>query len=195
MRSGFYSLEISLCQCQISSESYLLADQTNIISLLHLVNGTPASQLSTVNCMKSPSPTPASPGSLKKVSTLFPTRINLHAIMQLMFMFSYIWLDLQFLYDLSLFIIGSIFILDIVLPLHPLITPSLCVLRRRTRPALNVQPNSTHSLRGDIAMGNPAMGNVLNAATHSHTFLASSAMCESPADLFMETIICLLVVL
>ncbi|XP_053542798.1 serine/threonine-protein kinase DCLK1a isoform X3 [Ictalurus punctatus] len=30
------------------------------------VNGTPASQLSTLNCMKSPSPTPASPGSLKK---------------------------------------------------------------------------------------------------------------------------------
>ncbi|KAK3549553.1 hypothetical protein QTP86_004987 [Hemibagrus guttatus] len=30
------------------------------------VNGTPASQLSTLNCMKSPSPTPPSPGSLKK---------------------------------------------------------------------------------------------------------------------------------
>ncbi|XP_060752300.1 serine/threonine-protein kinase DCLK1a isoform X3 [Tachysurus vachellii] len=30
------------------------------------VNGTPASQLSTLNCTKSPSPTPASPGSLKK---------------------------------------------------------------------------------------------------------------------------------
>ncbi|KAM9455969.1 serine/threonine-protein kinase DCLK1a isoform 1-T1 [Clarias gariepinus] len=33
-----------------------------------LVNGTPASQLSTLNCTKSPSPTPASPGNLKKGS-------------------------------------------------------------------------------------------------------------------------------
>ncbi|XP_060752299.1 serine/threonine-protein kinase DCLK1a isoform X2 [Tachysurus vachellii] len=36
--------------------------------LQYEVNGTPASQLSTLNCTKSPSPTPASPGSLKKGS-------------------------------------------------------------------------------------------------------------------------------
>lgn len=142
---------------QISGESYLLADKTNRVSPVLLVNGTPASQLSTLNCMKSPSPTPASPEILKKVSRfLSHTHIHLHTIIQLML--HHIWLDLRFLLDHFLcLIIGLLFILDHLLPFQHLVTHSLCVLRRRTRRAPNVQPNSTHSLRGEIAMGYLAM--------------------------------------
>lgn len=103
----YYTLSVLHCVSvsksdQISSESYLLAEKTNCVCPLLLVNGTPASQPSTVNCMKSPSPTPASPRSLKKVSTLSHTHIHLHTVIQLML--SYIWLDpihvhLQFVLD------------------------------------------------------------------------------------------------
>lgn len=155
------------------------------------MNGTPASQPSTVNCMKSPSPTPASPGSLKKVSTWSHPHIHLHTVIQLVFsILFYVHVHLQFLYiyywRIHDFRQASSF--------QPLVTHSLCVLRRKTRQAPNVQPNSTHSCRGEIAMGYLALGNLLNAVTHSHTHLAIRAMCERPADLFMETILCLLVV-
>ncbi|TTE36937.1 Serine/threonine-protein kinase DCLK1 [Bagarius yarrelli] len=46
----------------------IFPDQTNYVSALLLVNGNPASQLSSLNYMKSPSLTPASRGSLKKGS-------------------------------------------------------------------------------------------------------------------------------